>query len=142
MDYGENCRLLPVVKNQEILAKYYSLGDAFVICSKKENFPTTCLEAQCCGTPVAGFDTDIDSLKVAKEDGTIPACSGWTQIFIYPGYEFHGIDALLTNFHLPKSTLIMLISALAGKENVLNAYKHAVKEKYRFFSFGDCMFIK
>lgn len=79
---------------------------------------------------------------IADENGRFKAASGNTKIFIYPGYKFHGIDALLTNFHLPKSTLIMLISALAGKENVLNAYKHAVKEKYRFFSFGDCMFIK
>ncbi len=79
---------------------------------------------------------------VADSNGKFKAQSGNTKIFIYPGYEFHGIDALLTNFHLPKSTLIMLISALAGKENVLNAYKHAVEEKYRFFSFGDCMFIK
>ena len=79
---------------------------------------------------------------VADNSGHFKMQSGNTKIFIYPGYKFHGIDALLTNFHLPKSTLIMLISALAGKENVLNAYKHAVKEKYRFFSFGDCMFIK
>lgn len=68
--------------------------------------------------------------------------TGWTDIFIYPGKEFHVIDALITNFHLPESTLIMLVSALAGRENVLNAYKEAVKEKYRFFSFGDAMFIK
>ena len=79
---------------------------------------------------------------IADENGHFKEASGNTKIFIYPGYKFHGIDALLTNFHLPKSTLIMLISALAGKENILNAYKHAVKEKYRFFSFGDCMFIK
>ena len=69
-------------------------------------------------------------------------CSGWTDIFIYPGYEFKGIDALITNFHLPKSTLIMLVSALAGREAILKAYTHAVNEKYRFFSFGDAMFIK
>lgn len=69
-------------------------------------------------------------------------CSGWTNIFIYPGYEFKGIDSLITNFHLPKSTLVMLVSALAGKENILNAYKIAVEEKYRFFSFGDAMLIK
>lgn len=68
--------------------------------------------------------------------------SGWTNIFIYPGYEFKGIDALITNFHLPKSTLVMLVSALAGRKNILNAYKIAVNEKYRFFSFGDAMFIK
>ena len=67
--------------------------------------------------------------------------SGYTQIFIYPGYEFKCVDSLITNFHLPESTLIMLVSALAGKEHVLNAYKHAVEEEYRFFSFGDAMFI-
>ena len=74
--------------------------------------------------------------------GEFRGCSGWTNIFIYPGYEFKGIDALITNFHLPKSTLVMLVSTLAGRENILNAYKVAVEEKYRFFSFGDAMFIK
>lgn len=69
-------------------------------------------------------------------------CSGWTDIFIYPGFEFKAIDGLITNFHLPKSTLLMLVSALAGKENIMNAYQEAVKEEYRFFSFGDSMFIK
>lgn len=68
-------------------------------------------------------------------------CSGWTNIFIYPGYEFKAIDGLITNFHLPKSTLIMLVSAFSSKEIVLNAYEEAVRERYRFFSFGDCMFI-
>ena len=74
--------------------------------------------------------------------GEFKECSGWTDIFIYPGYEFKAVDRLITNFHLPKSTLIMLVSALAGKENVLKAYETAVKEEYRFFSFGDAMFIK
>ena len=74
--------------------------------------------------------------------GEFRECSGWTNIFIYPGYEFKAIDALITNFHLPKSTLIMLVSALAGREHILNAYNVAVEEKYRFFSFGDSMFIK
>ena len=69
-------------------------------------------------------------------------CSGWTDIFIYPGYKFKAIDSLITNFHLPKSTLIMLVSALAGKDNIMNAYKKAVEKEYRFFSFGDSMFIK
>ncbi|MFV0249548.1 MAG: tRNA preQ1(34) S-adenosylmethionine ribosyltransferase-isomerase QueA [Bacilli bacterium] len=69
-------------------------------------------------------------------------CSGWTDIFIYPGYEFKAIDALITNFHLPKSTLMMLVSALATKNNIMNAYKVAIKKEYRFFSFGDSMFIK
>ncbi len=78
----------------------------------------------------------------ANDDGTMDASSGWTDIFIYPGYKFKCIDALVTNFHLPESTLIMLVSALAGRENVLNAYRIAVEEKYRFFSFGDAMFIE
>ena len=75
------------------------------------------------------------------EDGTLMASSGWTSIFIYPGYRFKCIDGLVTNFHLPESTLIMLVSALAGRENILHAYEVAVKERYRFFSFGDAMLI-
>lgn len=77
----------------------------------------------------------------AAEDGTMTATGGWTNIFIYPGYRFKVMDALVTNFHLPESTLIMLVSALAGREHVLNAYNEAVREQYRFFSFGDAMFI-
>lgn len=77
----------------------------------------------------------------ANEDGTMEAKSGWTNIFIYPGYRFKVLDCLVTNFHLPESTLIMLISALAGREHVLAAYEEAVRERYRFFSFGDAMFI-
>ena len=77
----------------------------------------------------------------ADVDGTLHAQSGWTDIFIYPGYKFKCMDALVTNFHLPESTLIMLVSALAGREHILNAYKIAVKNRYRFFSFGDAMFI-
>jgi S-adenosylmethionine:tRNA ribosyltransferase-isomerase len=80
--------------------------------------------------------------SAADENGRIHETSGWTQIFIYPGYEFKVIDALITNFHLPQSTLVMLVSALAGREHVLSAYETAVKERYRFFSFGDAMFIK
>ncbi len=77
----------------------------------------------------------------AAEDGTMSERSGWTSIFIYPGYKFKVLDALITNFHLPQSTLIMLVSALAGREHVLAAYDEAVRERYRFFSFGDAMFI-
>lgn len=80
--------------------------------------------------------------SVAQKEGCFKESEGWTDIFIYPGYEFKGLDALITNFHLPESTLIMLVSALAGRENVLTAYNTAVKEKYRFFSFGDAMFIR
>ena len=79
---------------------------------------------------------------IASRYGKFVACSGWTDIFIYPGYEFKGIDYLITNFHLPKSTLVMLVSALAGKENIMKAYSEAVKNEYRFFSFGDAMLIK
>ena len=78
----------------------------------------------------------------AAEDGHMEAKAGWTNIFIYPGYRFKVMDALITNFHLPESTLIMLVSALAGREHILSAYEEAVREKYRFFSFGDAMFIR
>ena len=80
--------------------------------------------------------------SAADENGHLEAKSGWTQIFIYPGYKFKVLDCLITNFHLPESTLIMLVSALAGREHVLAAYEEAVKERYRFFSFGDAMFIQ
>ena len=79
--------------------------------------------------------------SAADEAGHLKACSGWTEIFIYPGYQFKVLDCLITNFHLPESTLIMLVSALAGRENVMAAYEEAVKERYRFFSFGDAMLI-
>lgn len=80
--------------------------------------------------------------SAADEDGNLQAKSGWTEIFIYPGYQFKIIDGLITNFHLPESTLLMLVSALAGKENIMKAYEEAVRERYRFFSFGDAMFIE
>lgn len=79
--------------------------------------------------------------SLVNEDGTFEAKSKWTEIFIYPGYTFKAMDALITNFHLPESTLVMLVSAFAGRENVLHAYEEAVKERYRFFSFGDAMYI-
>ena len=79
--------------------------------------------------------------SLVNEDGTFEAKSKWTEIFIFPGYKFKAMDALITNFHLPESTLVMLVSAFAGRENVLNAYQEAVKERYRFFSFGDSMYL-
>ena len=79
--------------------------------------------------------------SAADEEGRLKACSGWTEIFIYPGYQLKVLDGLITNFHLPESTLIMLVSALAGREHVLDAYEEAVKERYRFFSFGDAMLV-
>lgn len=85
--------------------------------------------------------TTTRTLESAYDSG-FRECSGWTDIFIYPGYKFKCVNSLITNFHLPKSTLIMLVSALAGKDKIMSAYNEAVKEKYRFFSFGDCMFIK
>lgn len=93
------------------------------------------------GRVIAVGTTAIRTLETATVDGRLEAKSGWTEIFIYPGYQFKMIDAAVTNFHLPKSTLLMLISALAGKESVLAAYREAVDQKYRFFSFGDAMLI-
>lgn len=95
------------------------------------------------GRIIAVGTTSTRTLEsVADTHGCIKPCRGWTDIFIYPGYEFKAIDCLITNFHLPESTLIMLVSALAGKDNVMAAYREAVENSYRFFSFGDAMFIK
>jgi S-adenosylmethionine:tRNA ribosyltransferase-isomerase len=87
------------------------------------------------GNPSAPADSSSPSIL-------IPASSGEADIFIYPGFQFRVVGALLTNFHLPQSTLLMLVSAFAGRENILRAYQHAVAERYRFFSYGDCMFIE
>ncbi|MDD6037969.1 MAG: tRNA preQ1(34) S-adenosylmethionine ribosyltransferase-isomerase QueA [bacterium] len=95
------------------------------------------------GRVIAVGTTSCRTLEsAAQEDGSLCAQSGWTDIFIYPGYKFKLVDALITNFHLPESTLVMLVSALAGRENIMHAYEVAVKEQYRFFSFGDAMFIQ
>ena len=96
------------------------------------------------GRIVATGTTSIRTLETigTKYNGEIKADSGWTDIFIKPGYEWKVVQAFITNFHLPKSTLVMLVASFTGRENILNAYKHAVEEKYRFFSFGDAMFIK
>lgn len=97
---------------------------------------------KCGGRVVCVGTTSCRTLESwAEEDGTLKASAGWTNIFIYPGYRFKVLDCLITNFHLPESTLIMLVSALAGREHVLAAYEEAVRERYRFFSFGDAMFI-
>ena len=94
------------------------------------------------GRVIAVGTTSTRTLEtIADENGKVREASGWTDIFIYPGYKYKVVDNLITNFHLPESTLIMLVSALAGRDHVLNAYKIAVEEKYRFFSFGDAMFI-
>lgn len=96
------------------------------------------------GKIVATGTTSIRTLETigTKFNGEIKPDSGWTDIFIKPGYEWKVVDEFITNFHLPKSTLVMLVAAFTGRENILNAYEHAIEEKYRFFSFGDAMFIK
>lgn len=100
--------------------------------AKEEGHRVICVGTTSCRT--------VES--AADENGRLRECSGWTEIFIYPGYKFKVLDAMITNFHLPESTLIMLVSALAGREHVLAAYEEAIRERYRFFSFGDAMFIR
>ena len=122
------------VNNHEMHSEYcmISAETAEVINrTKREGGRVICVGTTSCRT--------IESW--AAEDGTLKETAGWTNIFIYPGYQFKVLDCLVTNFHLPESTLIMLISALAGRDNVLAAYEEAVRERYRFFSFGDAMFI-
>ena len=122
------------VENHHMHSEFYMIDEdaAEKINRAKENGKRViCVGTTSCRT--------IES--AADENGRLKPCSGWTEIFIYPGYQFKILSCLITNFHLPESTLIMLVSALAGKEHVLAAYEEAVKERYRFFSFGDAMFI-
>ena len=123
------------VENHHMHSEFYMIDEtaAEKINRAKENGKRViCVGTTSCRT--------IES--AADKNGRLKACSGWTDIFIYPGYQFKILDALITNFHLPESTLVMLVSALAGREHVLAAYEEAVKERYRFFSFGDAMFIR
>ena len=90
---------------------------------------------------IAVGTTSVRALESASQSGQIEAFNGETDIFIYPGYDFKQVDAMITNFHLSESTLLMLVSAFAGRENILQAYRHAVERQYRFFSYGDAMFI-
>lgn len=103
-------------------------------------------EAKAAGNRIVAVGTTsartLETVAGRFPEGDIEACSGWTSIFIYPGYEFKLVDALLTNFHLPKSTLVMLVSALAGRDHIMRAYEEAIRREYRFFSFGDAMFIE
>ncbi|MBN1044654.1 tRNA preQ1(34) S-adenosylmethionine ribosyltransferase-isomerase QueA [Clostridium botulinum] len=123
------------IEDHEMHSEYYHLSkeDAEVINATKKR-----------GNKVISVGTTSTRTleTIADENGNVKETSGWTNIFIYPGYKFKVVDRLITNFHLPESTLIMLVSTLAGKEHVMNAYEEAVKERYRFFSFGDAMFIK
>ncbi len=128
------------VKVDNIL-EHHMHSEFYMVDEEDANLINTCKENG--GRIISVGTTSTRTLEtVTDENGVVHAGSGWTQIFIYPGYKFKAIDCLITNFHLPESTLIMLVSALAGREKVLNAYEIAVKEKYRFFSFGDAMFIK
>lgn len=128
------------VKVDNIL-EHHMHSEFYMVDEEDANLINTCKENG--GRIISVGTTSTRTLEtVTDENGVVHAGSGWTQIFIYPGYKFRAIDCLITNFHLPESTLIMLVSALAGREKVLNAYEIAVKEKYRFFSFGDAMFIK
>lgn len=122
------------ILNHKMHSEYFEISDESIekILNAKKNG----------GRVIAVGTTSCRTIESATDDnGNFVRKSGWTDIFIYPGYKFHVLDALITNFHLPESTLIMLVSALAGRENVLNAYNAAISEKYRFFSFGDAMFI-
>ncbi|MDK2867156.1 MAG: S-adenosylmethionine:tRNA ribosyltransferase-isomerase [Clostridiales bacterium] len=122
------------VNDHKMHAEYYELDD--------ENAAIINNAREAGGRIITVGTTSTRTLEtIAGEDGYVSAQSGWTDIFIYPGYRFKIIDGLITNFHLPESTLIMLVSALASKELILNAYEEAVKEAYRFFSFGDAMLI-
>ncbi len=121
------------IKNHQMHSEYYSisaLAAESINCAKQEGRRV-----------IAVGTTAVRTLETAAVNGRIASGSGWTEIFIYPGYHYQIIDALITNFHLPKSTLLMLVSALAGREFILQAYRTAVAEKYRFFSFGDAMLI-
>lgn len=123
-----------IVENHKMHSEFYILSQetADIINETKKNGKNV----------VAVGTTTCRTLESVAREGEIKAKTGWTDIFIYPPYEFKAIDKLITNFHLPQSTLLMLISAFAGKDKVFNAYNEAIKEKYRFFSFGDAMFIK
>ncbi|MEW8956492.1 tRNA preQ1(34) S-adenosylmethionine ribosyltransferase-isomerase QueA [Clostridium sp.] len=123
------------IENHDMHSEFYSLDEenAKVINETKKRGNRV----------IAVGTTSTRTLEtIGSREGVLKESSGWTDIFIYPGYEFKVVDALITNFHLPESTLIMLVSALSSKDNVMNAYEEAVKERYRFFSFGDAMFIK
>ena len=124
------------IENHEMHSEYYSVSEeaAATIRKTKESG----------GRVIAVGTTSTRTLETiaSEHGGDVVAAGGWTSIFIYPGYEYKAIDGLITNFHLPKSTLIMLVSAFSSREIILNAYRHAVDERYRFFSFGDAMFLK
>lgn len=123
------------IEEHQMHAEFYQMseGTARLLTSVRENGKRI----------IAVGTTSVRTLEtIIQEHGEFRECSGWTSIFIYPGYVIRAIDAMVTNFHLPKSTLVMLVSAFAGKENIMKTYQHAVNERYRFFSFGDAMLIR
>lgn len=123
-----------VIEEHKMHSEFYELDEknAEIINNTRKNG----------GKIIAVGTTSTRTLEtIAKDDGTVEPSTGWTDIFIYPPYKFKAVDKLITNFHLPESTLLMLVSSLAGRENILNAYKIAIEQDYRFFSFGDAMFI-
>ncbi len=122
------------ITQHKMHSEYYSIS--------KETCDTINATKKAGNKVIAVGTTSSRVLETVAANGELHACEGWTDIFIYPGYQFKIVDRLITNFHLPESTLIMLVSALAGRENILKAYTEAVNDKYRFFSFGDAMFIK
>jgi len=123
----------------EILQDHQMHSERFSICQKDADLINRSLEK---GTRIiAAGTTSVRTLETAAQDGRVTACEGSTKLFILPGYEFKVVDAMLTNFHLPKSTLLALVGAFAGLENILAAYRHAIKRRYRFYSYGDAMLI-
>lgn len=125
-----------VVEEHEMHEEYYSMSQEtanLINETKRRGNRVFAVGTTSCRT--------LETVGSKFEDGVLQESSGWTKIFIYPGYNFKVIDGMLTNFHLPKSTLVMLVSALAGREHIMNAYEQAIQEKYRFFSFGDAMLI-
>ncbi len=125
------------ITQHKMHSEYYSIGQEacdMINSAKKAGKKVVAVGTTSCRV--------LETVGGGNNNGEMKACDGWTDIFIYPGYRFKIVDRLITNFHLPESTLIMLVSSLAGRENVLGAYAAAVKERYRFFSFGDAMFIK
>ncbi len=124
------------VEEHQMHAEYYELSEEnaqLINRTKREGGRVIAVGTTSCRT--------LEAVAALRDDGVLQAASGWTEIFIYPGYTFRVVDALLTNFHLPKSTLMMLVSALAGREHVMRAYHAAIEQRYRFFSFGDAMLI-
>ncbi len=123
----------------ETLEEHQMHSERFSICQKDADRINQCSEKG--RRTIAAGTTSVRTLETIAQEGKVTACEGSTKLFILPGYEFKVVDAMLTNFHLPKSTLLALVGAFAGLENILAAYRHAIKRRYRFYSYGDAMLI-